>query len=195
MAAGSSTTCTHWSNDPATKSPLHVAQVVTLRFSCVHRYTQTLVLLPDHSMPTHKTLAYVWMVVCPQVSLEKYLASPEQYITEVPSQSDLAAPEQRPHSIDGITGSTSRSSSNASRGGGKSGMGPGEIAGIVVGVVAGLAILGTLAYFVGYKKLYVPHKATSFKRSDIPEGPGKSTGAAGVRKELFGFGCCQYGGD
>jgi hypothetical protein len=123
-------------------------------------------------MPTRKSLTYVWVVVYLQVSLEKYLASPEQYITEVPSQSDLATPEQRPRSIDGSTGSTSRSSGNASRGGGKSGMGPGEIAGIVIGVVAGLAILGALA-FVGYKKLYLPHKATSFKRSDIPEGPGE----------------------
>jgi hypothetical protein len=121
------------------------------------------------------------------VSLEKYLASPEQYITEVPSQSDLAAREQRPRSIDGSTGSTSRSSSNASRGGGKSGMGPGEIAGIVVGVVAGLAILGTLAYFVGYKKLYLPHKATSFKRSDIPEGPALD-GAGSYPAAAYGGG-------
>jgi hypothetical protein len=108
------------------------------------------------------------------VSLEKYLSSPDMHISEVPSQSDLAAPTPRPSSVDGTDrgyGSSTRSTSASRSSGGKSGMGPGEIAGLVIGLLAGLGILGALAYFVGYKKFYQAHKATSFKRSDIPEGP------------------------
>jgi hypothetical protein len=109
------------------------------------------------------------------VSLEKYLSSPDMYISEVPSQSDLAAPTPRPRSIDGTDGgygSSTRSSSSSKSSGGKSGgMGPGEIAGLVIGLLAGLGILGALAYFVGYKKFYQTHKATSYKRNEIPEGP------------------------
>jgi hypothetical protein len=112
----------------------------------------------------------------PQVSLEKYLSSPDMHISEVPSQSDLAAPTPRPSSVDGTDrgyGSSTRSTSASRSSGGKSGMGPGEIAGLVIGLLAGLGILGALAYFVGYKKFYQAHKATSFKRSDIPEGPSE----------------------
>lgn len=108
------------------------------------------------------------------MSLEKYLSDPDMYITSVPSQQDLAAPEPRPVSIDGTDrgyGSTRGSSSRSS--GGKSGMSPGEIAGLVIGLLAGLGILGALAYFVGYKKLYQTHKATSYKRNVIPEGPSE----------------------
>lgn len=97
-------------------------------------------------------------------------------ISEVPSQQDLAAPAPRPASIDGTSGgygSTTRSSSG-SRGGGKSGgMGPGEIAGLVIGLIAGLGILGALAYFVGYKKLWQTHQATTYKRNEIPDGPSE----------------------
>lgn len=112
------------------------------------------------------------------MSLEKYLSSPDMHISEVPSQSDLAAPTQRPRSIDGTDGgygSSTRSSTSASRSsGGKSGgMGPGEIAGLVIGLLAGLGILAGLAYFVGYKKFYQQHKATSYKRNEIPEGPSE----------------------
>jgi hypothetical protein len=115
-----------------------------------------------------------------QVSLEKYLSSPDMHISEVPSQSDLAAPTPRPRSIDGTDGgygsstrSSASSASSASSGGKSGGMGPGEIAGLVIGLLAGLGILGALAYFVGYKKFYRTHQATSFKRSEIPEGPSE----------------------
>lgn len=110
------------------------------------------------------------------MSLEKYLAAPADYITEVPSQSDLATPEPRPRSS---YDSTSRSSGGsyyaaASRGKKSGGaLGPGEIAGIVIGVLAGVGILGALAYFVGYKRIYQTRKATSYKRNEIPDGPSE----------------------
>lgn len=52
-------------------------------------------------------------------------------------------------------------------------MGPGEIAGIVIGCVAGVGIIGALAFFIG-RKLWQEKSATSFKRSDIPDGPSES---------------------
>ena len=119
------------------------------------------------------------VAVVVQVSLEKYLSNPSGFISAVPSQSELPAAEPKPaRPVDSASGSSSRSyssgSSKGSSGGGKSGgLGPGEIAGAVVGSVAGAAILGALAYFVGYKKLFKDRQATSYKRGEIPDGPSK----------------------
>lgn len=100
------------------------------------------------------------------MSLAEYLADPSGYISAVPSRSELPAPEARPADSPSYAASRRAGSS-----GGSGGMGPGEIAGVVIGSVAGAGILAALAYFVGYKRLYQVHDATSFKRSDIPEGP------------------------
>jgi hypothetical protein len=110
------------------------------------------------------------------MALDKYLSAPDNYLTSVPSQSELAAPEERPLSIDGTDrgyGSTTHSSSSRSSKGKSGGLNGGEIAGLVIGLLAGLGILGALAYFVGYKKFYQTHKATAYKRDEIPDGPSE----------------------
>ncbi len=43
----------------------------------------------------------------------------------------------------------------------------GSTAGLVIGLLAALAIIGALAYFVGYKRFYRERKARSFARMDI----------------------------
>lgn len=120
---------------------------------------------------------HVHAVCCVQMALDKYLSAPDKYLTTVPSQSDLAAPEERPRSIDSTDrgyGSTTRSSGSSRSSKGKSGgLNGGEIAGLVIGLLAGLGILGALAYFVGYKKFYQTHKATAYKRDEIPDGPSE----------------------
>jgi hypothetical protein len=129
-----------------------------------------------------------------QVMLSEYLATPANYISDIPARSELPAPEGRP-----ARPADSPSSAAEQRRGRSSGLGPGEIAGIVIGSVAGAAILGALAYFVGYKKLWKAHSATSFKRSDIPDGPsesrpwvdcGRLLSSAGVRARGGAPGCC-----
>lgn len=129
-------------------------------------------LLPLTSFDLHFVLpCFMWSL---QVSLEEYLADPDKYITQVPTQSELPAPEPKPERPYEAPSSGSSSSSKRSSSGGKSGgLGPGEIAGAVVGATAGVGILGALAYFVGYKKLYKSRQATSYKRGQIPDGPSE----------------------
>lgn len=75
--------------------------------------------------------------------------------------------EKGPRSA-GISDTNAPTYGGGGSGGGLSG---GAVAGIVIAVLAAVAILGSLAYFVGYKKFYLESRATSFKRGHIPDGP------------------------
>jgi len=135
---------------------------------------------------------WLLLLLCLQVSLEQYLSAPSDYITQVPSKSELPAAEPKvARTFETPASSGSSYSASSRQGGGKSGMGPGEIAGIIVGAVAGVGILGALAYFVGYKKLYKTHKATSYKRGEIPDGPSKSNLCIRGFGGLSSSSCCM----
>lgn len=112
-----------------------------------------------------------------QVKLADYLSNPANWLTTIPAASDVVTEKQLQtrapdHSLD-----SAPASEPSGGGSGGSALGPGAIAGIVIGSVAGVGIIASLAYFVGFKKLYREHRATSFKRGQIPDGP--AMGGAG----------------
>lgn len=109
-----------------------------------------------------------------QVSLSSYLGKPANWLTEIPAESTV--PEKAPRASQ----VSAPAAASRGAGGGSGNLGGGAIAGIIIAVLAGLAILGSLAYFVGYKKFYQVHKATSFKRGVLPDGPAfEGAGAPG----------------
>ncbi|WIA31454.1 hypothetical protein OEZ86_002349 [Tetradesmus obliquus] len=108
------------------------------------------------------------------VSLSSYLGKPANWLTAIPAESTL--PEKAPRASQ----VSAPAAASRGAGGGSGNLGGGAIAGIIIAVLAGLAILGSLAYFVGYKKFYQVHKATSFKRGVLPDGPAfEGAGAPG----------------
>jgi hypothetical protein len=131
-----------------------------------------------HWLPTKPHSAQHLMLTSPvlssvlQVSLASYLGKPANWLSTLPAESTL--PEKAPRARQVVTSAAAPDGSSSS--GGK--LGGGAIAGIIIAVLAGLAILGSLAYFVGYKKLYQVHKATSFKRGVLPDGPAFEGAAA-----------------
>lgn len=109
-----------------------------------------------------------------QVLLANYLAQPANYLTSIPAASEVVTEKtlsaRTPnHAADAIAASSGPTSGGGSPSAALSG---GAIAGIVIGVLAGLAIIASLAYFVGYKRFYQVHRATSFRKGVLPEGPG-----------------------
>lgn len=107
--------------------------------------------------------------------LHDYLSQPANWLTSIPAASEVVTEKtlsaRTPINVDvrSINPAAAGRSSGSSLGGG-------AIAGIVIGVLAGVAILASLAYFVGYKKFYQAHRATSFKRGQIPDGPAVGIG-------------------
>lgn len=99
------------------------------------------------------------------VSLSSYLGKSANWLTEIPAESTLPEKAPRARQV------SAPAAASRGAGGGSGQLGGGAIAGIIIAVLAGLAILGSLAYFVGYKKFYQVHKATSFKRGVLPDGP------------------------
>jgi hypothetical protein len=137
-----------------------------------------------HSLCDAYTCMVSWFAVCsnqpllpllpmlhaplPPLSLQMlvadYLAKPADWLTELPAKADVVRADA-PRPLRGVAGGRS------------GGMGPGAIAGAVIGAVAGAAILASLAYFVGYKKLYLEHKSKGFVRGELPDGPMHGVGA------------------
>ncbi|WIA11368.1 hypothetical protein OEZ85_011489 [Tetradesmus obliquus] len=108
------------------------------------------------------------------VSLSSYLGKSANWLTEIPAESTLPEKAPRARQV------SAPAAASRGAGGGSGQLGGGAIAGIIIAVLAGLAILGSLAYFVGYKKFYQVHKATSFKRGVLPDGPAfEGAGAPG----------------
>eukprot|EP00878_Enallax_costatus_P000366 GHUV01000451.1.p1 GENE.GHUV01000451.1~~GHUV01000451.1.p1 ORF type:complete len:1048 (+),score=213.52 GHUV01000451.1:292-3435(+) len=114
------------------------------------------------------------------VQLADYLSKPGNWLTAIPSASDVVTEKQmKTREPTHTLADASPNAPSGSGGGGGSGgaLAPGAIAGIVIGVVAGVAIIASLGYFVAYKKFYQVHRATSFKRGELPDGP--AMGGAG----------------
>lgn len=67
--------------------------------------------------------------------------------------------------MDGASGSATTRGAPAG-----SSMAPGSIAGLVIGLLVGIALLASVAYFVGYRRYYSEHRAKSFERMDGDTG-------------------------
>eukprot|EP00775_Hariotina_reticulata_P005586 gene5586-5825_t len=106
----------------------------------------------------------------PPVSLVNYLSKADNYITEPPAAPVFEPLPPRESSTRAVEAGPGSAQGASDTGSGKPNAG--AIAGAVIGGVVGAAIIGCLIYFVGYKRFWQDRRATSFKRGEIPDGPG-----------------------